>query len=371
MSTVSVPSEHPIQISFDDNRLLPLLFGAYNQHLARIEQRLGVHVTSRGNQVAISGAQAEAGAARACLNALYDRLKRGKQVSIPEVDATIRFIESEIGVGSTGRRGRARDGGAVGGDAAGDGEAIEIRTRRRVIQPRTRGQAAYLRQLRQHELVFGVGPAGTGKTYLAVAVGLSFLLEGAVDRLILSRPAVEAGERLGFLPGDMKEKVDPYMRPLYDALHDMLPPEALAKHLQKGDIEIAPLAFMRGRTLANAYVILDEAQNTTPVQMKMFLTRLGENARMVVAGDLSQIDLPAGMPSGLAHALDSLTGVSGIGITRFAVSDVVRHPLVGRIIEAWDARAEAAERGDLASAAAAPGTMAAARRSTTRRRATT
>jgi len=336
LSAVPIRStDRPIQISFDDNRLLPLLVGAYNQNLARIEQKLGVSLASRGNEVAITGAGPEADLARACLAALYDRLKRGKHVSLPEVDAALRMIESEIGIVTAGQRsgnGKPRRAGL--GD---DGE-LEIRTRRKVVQPRTQGQAAYLRALDANDLVFGIGPAGTGKTYMAVAMGLSLLLEGAVDRMILSRPAVEAGERLGFLPGDMREKVDPYMRPLYDALHDMLTAEQLERYLAKGDIEIAPLAFMRGRTLANAYVILDEAQNTTSVQMKMFLTRLGENARMVVTGDLSQVDLPAGITSGLQDALDVVTGVDGVGIVRFSRADVVRHPLVARILTAYDRR---------------------------------
>ena len=203
---------------------------------------------------------------------------------------------------------------------------------------RSPGQAAYIKALRDHDLVFGIGPAGTGKTYLAVAMAVDLLMTGKVERIVLSRPAVEAGERLGFLPGDLKEKVDPYLRPLYDALHDMLPGDQVAKRIASGEIEIAPLAFMRGRTLANAFVILDEAQNTTPVQMKMFLTRLGENARMAVTGDLSQIDLPPGVASGLSDAIQTLDEVEGVAMVTFTAADVVRHPLVARIVKAYDAR---------------------------------
>ena len=216
-----------------------------------------------------------------------------------------------------------------------------IQTRRGAVVPRSPGQAGYMEMLAHQEMVFGVGPAGTGKTYLAVAQAVAMLQSGRVDRIVLSRPAVEAGERLGFLPGDMKEKVDPYLRPLYDALHDMLPGEQVVRRMGTGEIEVAPLAFMRGRTLAHSFVILDEAQNTTPVQMKMFLTRMGEGTRMVVTGDLSQIDLPSGQPSGLADALDTLEGIVGIGVTRFDVRDVVRHPLVARIVGAYEQRAEA------------------------------
>jgi phosphate starvation-inducible PhoH-like protein len=216
-----------------------------------------------------------------------------------------------------------------------------IRTRRGAIGPRSPGQATYMELLGKHEMVFGIGPAGTGKTYLAVAQAVGMLTAGKVDRIVLSRPAVEAGERLGFLPGDLKEKVDPYLRPLYDALGDMMPAEQVVRRLGTGEIEVAPLAFMRGRTLAHAFVILDEAQNTTPVQMKMFLTRMGEGTRMVITGDLSQIDLPAGTRSGLKDALDTVEGVPGIGVCRFDKRDVVRHPLVARIVDAYDQRAAA------------------------------
>ena len=317
----------PIHLEFDDNLLLPPLFGEHDRHIARIEQLLGVSLSSRGNRVAIAGSPSRAAVARDALMALYGRLQRGHAVDLGDVDAAVRFAE----VGE-------RDGA----DLFGDGD-LSIRTRKRVVGPRSANQALYLKTLREKELVFALGPAGTGKTYLAVAMAVQMLTGGHVDRIILSRPAVEAGERLGFLPGDLREKVDPYLRPLYDALHDMLPGDQVMKRIASGEIEIAPLAFMRGRTLANAFAILDEAQNTTPVQMKMFLTRLGENSRMVVTGDLSQVDLPPGTRSGLADALDTLDGVAGIGVVRFDARDVVRHRLVTQIVQAYDAR-DARER---------------------------
>jgi phosphate starvation-inducible PhoH-like protein len=260
--------------------------------------------------------------ARTALEALYDQLKRGLEVDAAAVDAALRLAADRA----------AQPGGTSWG------EGNEIRTRKRRIAPRSANQASYINAMREHPLVFGLGPAGTGKTYLAVATAVDLMMSGGVERIILSRPAVEAGERLGFLPGDLREKVDPYLRPLYDALYDMLPGEQVMKRLSSGEIEIAPLAFMRGRTLANAFVILDEAQNTTPVQMKMFLTRLGENARMAVTGDLSQIDLPAGAHSGLRDAIDTLAGVEGVAMIEFTDADVVRHPLVTRIVRAYDRR---------------------------------
>jgi phosphate starvation-inducible PhoH-like protein len=314
----------PLHLQFDDNSLLPLLFGEHDRHLARIEQRLGVQLSSRGNRVAIAGPHSASETARGALLALWERLRSGQPVELGDVDAAVRMAAA------AGGNGESPD--LFGADA------LVVRTKKRQITARTPGQAAYLKALKRHEMVFGVGPAGTGKTYLAVATAVQLLAEGHVDRIVLSRPAVEAGERLGFLPGDMREKIDPYLRPLYDALYDMMPGDQVNKRLLSGEIEIAPLAFMRGRTLANAFVILDEAQNTTPVQMKMFLTRLGENSRMVVTGDLSQIDLPAGATSGLADALETLAGVEGIGVVRFTADDVVRHGLVTRIVEAYDAR---------------------------------
>jgi phosphate starvation-inducible PhoH-like protein len=312
-----------ITLQFADNALLPLLFGDHDRHLARIEQTLGVRLACRGNRVAIAGEPAQVEVAQSALNDLYRRLQRGEGVGASEVDAAVRLAAPE----ADPRLPLA--------------DLPAIRTRRGAVGPRTGGQAAYIDCLARHEMVFAIGPAGTGKTYLAVAQAVAMLLSGRVDRIVLSRPAVEAGERLGFLPGDMKEKVDPYLRPLYDALNDMMPADQVLRRLATGEIEVAPLAFMRGRTLAHSFVILDEAQNTTPVQMKMFLTRMGEGTRMVVTGDLSQIDLPRGQQSGLRDALETLEGVAGIGVTRFETRDVVRHPLVGRIVDAYDQRGQA------------------------------
>jgi len=321
-------------LQFDDNRLLPLLFGEFNQHLARIEQKLGVTLSSRGNRVAITGESAAAEIARDALNALYERLKRARTVDGGEVEAAVRLAE-------------AAHVQKTSGIASEPGGETVIRTPRRHVEARSGGQKRYVAALAEHEMVFALGPAGTGKTYLAVAMAVTMLVSGKVDRLILSRPAVEAGERLGFLPGDLREKIDPYLRPLYDALYDMLPGEQVVRRLSTGEIEVAPLAFMRGRTLTNAFVILDEAQNTTQVQMKMFLTRLGENSRMVVTGDLSQVDLPPGSLFGLNHALNTLKDVPGIGIIHLTDADVVRHPLVTRIVRAYDEdeRRRAAARG--------------------------
>jgi len=310
-----------IHLQFDNNALLPQLFGERDRNLERIERQLGVSVVPRGNRVAISGPSAVTGIARSALQSLYERLERGLDVDTASVDAALRLAQAR---------------GDRPGALVDEGE--EIRTRRRRIGPRGPAQAHYIRALRTHDLVFGLGPAGTGKTYLAVAMAVDMLMSGTVERIVLSRPAVEAGERLGFLPGDLREKVDPYLRPLYDALYDMLPGEQVVRRIENGEIEIAPLAFMRGRTLSNAYVILDEAQNTTPVQMKMFLTRLGENARMAVTGDLSQVDLPRGTRSGLADALETLAGIDGIAVVQFSEADVVRHGLVSRIVAAYDRR---------------------------------
>ena len=316
----------PTYIQFDDNALLPLLFGEHDQHLLRIEQQLGVSLASRGNRLAISGPAASVEAANAALMALYQRLKKGLEVGDGEVDAVVRMTmqapDSESGEEAV-RAVHADD--------------MAIMTRKRRLTPRSPGQKAYIQALRSHELVFGIGPAGTGKTYLAAAMAVSMLMEGAVERIILSRPAVEAGERLGFLPGDLHEKVDPYLRPLYDALYDMLPGTQVTSRIGNGEIEVAPLAFMRGRTLSNAFIILDEAQNTTPVQMKMALTRLGENSRMVVTGDLSQIDLPKGAPSGLREAAGVLADMEGVAFVQFTAADVVRHTLVTRIVRAYAA----------------------------------
>ena len=311
-----------LTLTFADNALLALLLGDHDRHVVRLEQGLGVRLSCRGNRVAISGETARVDAAQAALVGLYKRLERGEPVSPSDVDAAIRLSEVE-------------------NPRLPLSDLPAIRTRRGAVGPRSPGQATYMEMLGKHEMVFGVGPAGTGKTYLAVAQAVAMLTAGQVDRIVLSRPAVEAGERLGFLPGDLKEKVDPYLRPLYDALGDMMPQDMVKKRMETGEIEVAPLAFMRGRTLAHAFVILDEAQNTTPVQMKMFLTRMGEGTRMVIAGDLSQVDLPVGARSGLRDALDTLEGLPGIGVCRFDKRDVVRHPLVARIVDAYEQRTAA------------------------------
>jgi phosphate starvation-inducible protein PhoH and related proteins len=317
------------QLEFDDNLLLPALYGERDQHLDRIERQLGVSLVPRGNRLAIAGPASATEIARRALTQLYERLKHGQEIDLPAVEAALRLAQAEIEDKSL----------SLWREDAG------FRTRKRRIAPRSAAQAAYVKAMREHELVFGLGPAGTGKTYLAVAAAIDLLMAGKVERIILSRPAVEAGERLGFLPGDLREKVDPYLRPIFDALNDMLPADQLAKRLASGEIEVAPIAFMRGRTLAHAFVILDEAQNTTPVQMKMFLTRLGEGSRMVVTGDPTQVDLPAGTRPGLADALEALRGVEDVGVVRFTEKDVVRHPLVARIVGAYEARDRAA-RGD-------------------------
>jgi phosphate starvation-inducible protein PhoH and related proteins len=317
------------QLEFDDNLLLPALYGERDQHLDRIERQLGVSLVPRGNRLAIAGPASATEIARLALSRLYDRLRGGNEIDTAAVEAALRLAQAEIDDKSL----------SLWRDDTG------FRTRKRRIAPRTAGQAAYVKAMREHELAFGLGPAGTGKTYLAVAAAIDLLMAGKVERIILSRPAVEAGERLGFLPGDLREKVDPYLRPIFDALNDMLPADQLQKRLATGEIEVAPLAFMRGRTLAHAFVILDEAQNTTPVQMKMFLTRLGEGSRMVVTGDPTQVDLPPGARSGLADALEALRGVDEVAIVRFTEKDVVRHQLVARIVGAYEARDRAA-RGD-------------------------
>ncbi|WP_062114655.1 PhoH family protein [Aureimonas sp. AU40] len=326
MSPVSGASDMAhLVLTFDDNRLAGALFGQFDEHLALIEQKLHVDARARGNKVELKGDPTASEQARRALDFLYGRLQGGAEIGPSDVEGAIRMAvaqDDQLVLPTLEKKGRI--------------SLAQISTRKKTIHARTPTQDAYMRAMDRAELVFGVGPAGTGKTYLAVAHAAQLLERGQVERIILSRPAVEAGERLGFLPGDMKDKVDPYLRPLYDALYDMIPAEKVERALAAGAIEIAPLAFMRGRTLTNAAVILDEAQNTTSMQMKMFLTRLGENARMVVTGDPSQIDLPPGQTSGLVEALRILEGVSNIVSVRFESKDVVRHRLVQSIVEAYE-----------------------------------
>ena len=316
-----------ITIDFADNRLASALFGQYGQNLALIERRLGVMADQRGNQVILQGSRDACERARRVLEGLYERLKRGQELVSGDVEGAIRQAVAQ---------GSLFDFDPASPRATFD----EINLRKRPVRARTAAQDAYIRALKRYELVFGTGPAGTGKTWLAVAYAVQLFERKAVDRIIISRPAVEAGERLGFLPGDMREKVDPYLRPIYDALFDLMDARIVERALQTDEIEIAPLAFMRGRTLSNAVILLDEAQNATSMQMKMFLTRLGENSRMIVTGDPSQIDLPNGQTSGLSEAVRLLDGVEGIGHVRFSAEDVVRHELVGRIVAAYDRAAE-------------------------------
>lgn len=312
-----------IELLFDKPQLLGRVFGEYDQNLVAIENRLGVYISARGNKLQIEGEASAAARAREVLTGLYNRLVQGQEIDAGAVEAVI-AMSSEPTLD-----------GIIRTDVS-QPPAVMIRTRKKTIVPRSATQIRYMEALASADIIFALGPAGTGKTYVAVAQAVQQLIGGTVDRLILSRPAVEAGERLGFLPGDMKEKVDPYLRPLYDALYDMLPNEQVERRMASGEIEIAPIAFMRGRTLSEAFVILDEAQNTTPAQMKMFLTRFGMNSRMVICGDPKQVDLPDIGKSGLADAVSKLEGIPGIATIRFGAADVVRHPLVGKIVEAYE-----------------------------------
>ncbi|MBB5686228.1 PhoH family protein [Sphingobium boeckii] len=312
-----------LEIVFDRPQLLGRLFGEYDQNLVAIENRLGVYIAARGNKLQIEGEAEAAARARDVLSGLYNKIVHGQDIDTGAVEAVIAMSAEPTLTG------------IIRADISQPPEVM-IRTRKKTIVPRSNTQINYMRALDRDDVIFALGPAGTGKTYLAVAQAVSQLIHGSVDKLILSRPAVEAGERLGFLPGDMKEKVDPYLRPIYDALHDTLPVEQVERRIASGEIEIAPLAFMRGRTLANAFIVLDEAQNTTIAQMKMFLTRFGENSRMVICGDPKQVDLPQPGSSGLADAVSRLAGVEGISTITFNIADVVRHPIVGRIVEAYE-----------------------------------
>ncbi|MEL6523378.1 MAG: PhoH family protein [Pseudomonadota bacterium] len=314
-------------IEFPDNRLLIELCGEFDRHLAMIEQGTGVQIVRRGNQLILHGEGYERDRADQVLRGLYARLEAGRTVEPGDVDAAMRLDPAAEPATE-----RAQDQLEMF-----QGGRVEVKTRKKLVEPRTEAQKAYVRALFDHDLTFGIGPAGTGKTYLAVAVAVNMFIGGHVDRIILSRPAVEAGERLGFLPGTQEDKVDPYMQPLYDALNDFLPGKQVNKLKEEKRIEIAPLAFMRGRTLSNAFVVLDEAQNATTMQMKMFLTRLGEGSRMVITGDRSQVDLPRGVQSGLREAEALLKDVDAISFNYFSAKDVVRHPLVAKIIQAYEA----------------------------------
>ncbi|MEF7615465.1 PhoH family protein [Aquincola sp. MAHUQ-54] len=316
-----------------DNQRLANLCGTLDEHLRAIEAAFGVRVARRNESFRVEGPKQPAERAVMLLQSLYDRARR------PIPPESFQLALAQASQGAAGRRREAADGDAQGGPD--DGEVV-LQTRRADLQGRTPNQQLYLRNILDHDITFGIGPAGTGKTFLAVACAVDALERNQVQRIVLTRPAVEAGERLGFLPGDLTQKVDPYLRPLYDALYDLMGFDRVTKAFEKGTIEIAPLAFMRGRTLNHAFVILDEAQNTTGEQMKMFLTRIGFGAKAVVTGDVSQIDLPKGTLSGLIEAERVLRRVRGIAMTRFTAADVVRHPLVARIVEAY----EAADGGD-------------------------
>jgi phosphate starvation-inducible PhoH-like protein len=316
--------ETAVDLEFKNNKLLPLLFGDRDRHLQRIENALHVNIKARGNYLSVSGQAQDVAVAKIVLNRLYDRLSQGRVVSLGEIDAAIRMAKPKEPTDIS-----------ISEEVLSE---VSIVTRKRVVTPRTAGQVDYIKMLQNYDLVFAMGPAGTGKTYLATAIAVSYLLTGRVESIILSRPAVEAGEKLGFLPGDVREKVDPYLRPLYDCLHDMLPTEQIERRIASGEIEVAPIAFMRGRTLSRSYVILDEAQNTTVEQMKMFLTRLGDDSRMVVTADLTQIDLPKGVKSGITDALEVVSGVEGIGFCYLKDTDVLRHPLVSKIVKAYNKR---------------------------------
>ncbi|GAB5488565.1 MAG: PhoH family protein [Parasphingorhabdus sp.] len=323
-----------LDVEFDDPQLLGDLFGEYDRNIVAIENRLGVYIAARGQKLKIEGQEEAAMQARDVLTGIYNRIENGQEIDAGAVEAII-AMAADPRVAKTAK---AVTGKGSSRKDVSEPPKIMIKTKKKTIFPRSTRQAVYMEALAKDDLIFSLGPAGTGKTYLAVAQAVSQLITGTVDRLILSRPAVEAGEKIGFLPGDMKEKVDPFLRPLYDALYDTLPAEQVERRIESGEIEIAPIAFMRGRTLADAFVILDEAQNTTPAQMKMFLTRFGMNSRMVICGDPKQVDLPGDAASGLADAVHKLRDVENVSVVKFGASDVVRHPLVGKIVEAYEGK---------------------------------
>jgi phosphate starvation-inducible PhoH-like protein len=321
-----------VNITLDDNKALPILFGEKNRNISDMEKKIGVAIATRGNTVSISGDAVSVAHAKAIINSLYEKARKGFAIGAEEIDDEMRFAGARTEKGAKG--------GAAPKDETGE---IIIRTRKKVINPRSPIQKKYLHALARCDLTLATGPAGTGKTYLAVAAAVQAYLNQQVERIILSRPAVEAGEKIGFLPGDVAAKLDPYLRPLYDALFDMMPQEQIQRLMEIGEIEIAPLAFMRGRTLSNSFIILDEAQNTTPTQMKMFLTRLGMGSKMAITGDISQIDLPKNQTSGLYDAMAKLSKISEIEIIHFSQKDVVRHPLAAKVVSAYEESEEPPE----------------------------
>lgn len=305
-----------------------MLFGEHNANLHYLEDMLDVDIASRGNTVSIKGTSKAMQTAEAVLEMMWSRLEKNQDVTIGDFDAALKFARGE-------RTSIQNEPHAIRDNFLDEKAAVKSGGSR-TVTPRSPNQSAYIEAMRNNDMAFGIGPAGTGKTFLAVAVGVEMFREGLVERLVFTRPAVEAGERLGFLPGDMLEKIDPYLRPIHDALRELMPAETVTKKMASGEIEIAPLAFMRGRTLKNAFVVLDEAQNTTAMQMKMFLTRMGQGTRMVINGDPTQTDLPASTQSGLSEAMKILSGIPEVAFIHFDKGDVVRHKLVGKIIEAYD-----------------------------------
>ncbi len=328
MTKSEATDNHSQTMVFEDNTLLTALFGEGDIHLTKIEQKVGVEMVSRGNMLAITGDESKVAIAVNIMNNLYARLEAGKDIDTGNIAAEIRMAIDPTNVKTDGTKKKKKSD-----------SPLVIKTLKKEIRAYTNKQAEYIAALYENDLTFAIGPAGTGKTYIAVAMAVKQFINGEVERIILSRPAVEAGEKLGFLPGDLKDKIDPYLRPLYDALFEMMTPEKVMRHIENGEIEVAPLAFMRGRTLSNAFIILDEAQNSTATQMKMFLTRLGEGSRMAVTGDLSQMDLPRDVKSGLADATRKLSYIEEVEIIRFGDGDVVRNDLAAKIVhayEAWD-----------------------------------
>lgn len=310
-------------IKYDNNLYLSQLCGPRNEHIKKLEKLLDVEIAIKGDTLNMTGYPGDVDNCTKILDALWVKLENGENLELTDVEAAIRFMND-------------RENGDTSQQFS-DNKNL-IKTKKKTIEARSPRQAEYIQSMRDFDMIFGLGPAGTGKTYLAVAMGIEMYMNGEVERLIFTRPVVEAGENLGFLPGDMKEKVDPYLRPIYDAMYDMIPLDKVEKKMENGDIEIAPLAFMRGRTLKNAFVILDEAQNATPAQMKMFLTRMGNGSRMVITGDPTQTDLPKRDTSGLTEAMAYLRDINEIKFIMFSEKDVVRHHLVARIIEAYEHR---------------------------------